>query len=34
VFDQYAVSDKVGEWTGMDYAADALIMGLAGIQRR
>jgi peptide/nickel transport system substrate-binding protein len=34
VFDQYAVSDKVGEWTGMDYAADALIMGLAGIQHR
>ncbi len=34
VFDQYAVSDKVGDWTGMDYAADALIMGLAGIQHR
>ncbi|MBV9894913.1 MAG: ABC transporter substrate-binding protein [Chloroflexi bacterium] len=34
VFDQYAVSDKVGEWTGLDYLADALIMGLSGVQHR
>ena len=32
VFDQYAVSDKVGEWTGLDYLANALILGLAGVQ--
>ncbi len=34
VFDQYAVSDKVGDWTGMDYLANALIMGLTGVQHR
>jgi peptide/nickel transport system substrate-binding protein len=34
VFDQYAVSDKVGDWTGLDYLANALILGLAGVQHR
>jgi peptide/nickel transport system substrate-binding protein len=34
VFDQYAVSDKVGDWTGQDYLPDALIVGLTGVQHR
>jgi ABC-type transport system substrate-binding protein len=34
VFDQYAVSDKVGEWTGLNFLPNALIMGLSGIQHR
>ncbi|MBV9577773.1 MAG: ABC transporter substrate-binding protein [Chloroflexi bacterium] len=34
VFDQYAVSDKVGDWTGLDYLANSFIMGLSGIQHR
>jgi hypothetical protein len=34
VFDQYAVSDKVGDWTGQDYLNNALILGLAGVQHR
>lgn len=34
VFDQYAVSDKVGDWTGRTYLNNALIQGLPGIQHR
>jgi peptide/nickel transport system substrate-binding protein len=34
VYDQYAVSDKVGEWNGMSHVTNALVMGLAGIQHR
>jgi peptide/nickel transport system substrate-binding protein len=34
VFDQYAVSDQVGAWTGLDYLPFPLELGLAGIQRR
>ena len=36
VFDQYAVSDKVGDWTGLDYLnyPSASIMALTGIQHR
>jgi peptide/nickel transport system substrate-binding protein len=34
VFDQYAVSDKVGDWTGQDYLANAFIIGLTGVQHR
>jgi peptide/nickel transport system substrate-binding protein len=34
VFDQYAVSEKVGDWTGQDYLPDALINGLTGVQHR
>jgi hypothetical protein len=34
VYDQYAVSDKVGEWTGMTHLNNALAIGLAGIQHR
>jgi hypothetical protein len=34
VYDQYAVSDKVGEWQGMSHLNNALVMGLAGVQHR
>jgi peptide/nickel transport system substrate-binding protein len=34
VYDQYAVSDKVGEWQGMTHLNNALVMGLAGVQQR
>jgi peptide/nickel transport system substrate-binding protein len=37
VFDQYAVSDKVGDWTGLDYQswnASAFVIGLTGVQHR
>jgi len=34
VYDQYAVSDKVGEWKGMTHLNNALVMGLAGVQHR
>jgi ABC-type transport system substrate-binding protein len=34
VFDQFAVSDKVGEWTGLNYLYDGMILGLAGVQHR
>ena len=34
VYDQYAVSDKVGDWTGLDYLPDSFIMGLSGVQHR
>ena len=35
VYDQYAVSSKVGEWTGIDYQSggnSAFILGLTGVQ--
>jgi peptide/nickel transport system substrate-binding protein len=34
VFDQYAVSDKVGDWTGLDYLSGGLTLGLTGVQHR
>jgi peptide/nickel transport system substrate-binding protein len=34
VYDQYAVSDKVGQWTGLDYLNGGFTLGLTGIQRR
>jgi hypothetical protein len=36
VYDQYAVSDKVGEWTGLDYlnTSSASVLALTGIQHR
>jgi peptide/nickel transport system substrate-binding protein len=34
VYDQFAVSDKVGEWQGMTHLTNALVMGLAGVQHR
>jgi peptide/nickel transport system substrate-binding protein len=37
IYDQYAVSDKVGEWTGLDYqswGSTAFILGLTGVQHR
>ena len=34
VYDQYAVSDKVGEWTGLDYLNGGYTLGLTGVQRR
>jgi peptide/nickel transport system substrate-binding protein len=34
VFDQYAVSDQVGDWTGLDYLFNPFELGLAGIQHR
>jgi len=34
VFDQYAVTNKVGDWTGLDYLPISLIMGLSGVQHR
>ena len=34
VVDQYAVSDKVGEFTGLDYLFNPFELGLAGIQHR
>jgi hypothetical protein len=34
VYDQYAVSNKVGEWNGMTYLNNALMIGLAGVQHR
>jgi peptide/nickel transport system substrate-binding protein len=33
-YDQYAVSNKVGEWTGMSHLNNALMMGMAGVQHR
>lgn len=37
IYDQYAVNDKVGDWTGLDYqswGASAFILGLTGVQHR
>ena len=37
VYDQYAVSDRVGDWTGIDYQSggnSAFILGLTGVQHR
>jgi peptide/nickel transport system substrate-binding protein len=34
IFEQYAVGDKVGEWTGADYLNNGFIVGLAGVQHR
>jgi peptide/nickel transport system substrate-binding protein len=34
VYDQYAVSDKVGDWTGLDYLPNGFLIGLAGVQHR
>ena len=34
VFDQYAVSDKVGDFGGLDYLYNPFELGLAGIQHR
>jgi peptide/nickel transport system substrate-binding protein len=34
VYDQYAVSNQVGEWNGMSWLNNALVMGMAGIQHR
>jgi len=34
VYDQYAVSDRVGEWQGMTHLNNALVMGLGGVQHR
>jgi peptide/nickel transport system substrate-binding protein len=34
VYDQYAVSNKVGEWTGMSHLNNGLVMGLAGVLHR
>ena len=37
VYDQYAVSSKVGDWTGIDYQSggnSAFILGLTGVQHR
>jgi len=34
VYDQYAVSNKVGEWNGMTHLTNALVIGLAGVQHR
>jgi len=34
VYDQYAVSDKVGPWTGLDYLNGGFSLGLTGVQRR
>jgi hypothetical protein len=37
VYDQYAVSQKVGDWTGLDYQSggnSAFMLGLTGVQRR
>ncbi len=34
VYDQYAVSNRVGDWSGMTYLNNALVMGLAGVQHR
>ncbi len=34
VYDQYAVSDKVGEWTGLDYLNNGFTLGLTGVQHR
>jgi peptide/nickel transport system substrate-binding protein len=37
VYDQYAVSNKVGDWTGIDHQSggnSAFILGLTGVQHR
>jgi peptide/nickel transport system substrate-binding protein len=34
VYDQFAVSNKVGEWNGMTYLSNGLMLGLAGVQHR
>jgi len=34
IYDQYAVSDKVGEWTGPDYLPNGFLIGLFGVQHR
>jgi peptide/nickel transport system substrate-binding protein len=33
-YQQYAVSDKVGEWTGMDFNILGFELGLTGVQKR
>jgi hypothetical protein len=37
VFDQFAVSEKVGGWEGLDYqsgGSNAMVLGLTGVQHR
>ena len=34
IYQQYAVSDKVGEWTGMDYNSNGFELGLSDVQKR
>jgi hypothetical protein len=34
VFDQYAVSNRVGEWNGPTHLNSALMIGLQGVQHR
>jgi peptide/nickel transport system substrate-binding protein len=34
VFDQYAVSEKVGQWSGPDYLMNGFVLGLSGVQHR
>jgi hypothetical protein len=34
IYDQYAVSDKVGDWTGPDYLPNGFLIGLFGVQHR
>jgi peptide/nickel transport system substrate-binding protein len=34
VFDQFAVSNKVGEFAGMTHMSNGFILGLTGVQRR
>ena len=34
VFDQYAVSNQVGDWSGLDYLPFPLELGLAGVQHK
>jgi hypothetical protein len=37
IYDQYAVSNKVGDWTGIDYQSggnSAFMLGLTGVQHR
>ena len=34
VYQQYAVSDRVGDWTGMDFNIEGFELGLTGVQKR
>jgi peptide/nickel transport system substrate-binding protein len=34
VFDQFAVSNRVGDWTGLNYLTNGFILGLTGVKHR
>jgi hypothetical protein len=34
IYDQYAVSDKIGDWNGPTYLPNGFLYGLYGVQHR